>query len=259
MTDHDDQMDDIASAHLDGLTTPAEAARVRSDPELAARVERLRQVREAVGAPDLQPIDGARRDAAIAAAVRAFEAPAPVTSLQRTGRRATSRRTLAAVGVAAAIALVALVVPFLDRLDSDSADQSRSEEAATALNAAPDDDAAGGGSSDAATASAPAGGADLGAFSELAALQAAVRAAMEQPTAELGDATSSTISSGTTASQGAGACPEVDARLPRAYSAEATLAGQRVLAVVHTAGPPGSSELWVIDPSDCSLVARTSL
>ena len=64
MTDHD-PLDDLASAHLDGVTTPEEAARVAADPELVARVEALRAVRAAVASSPAADPD--RREQAIAA------------------------------------------------------------------------------------------------------------------------------------------------------------------------------------------------
>ena len=72
-------LDELASAHLDGVTTPEEAARVAADPALQARVEALRRVRAAVS--EAPPADPVARDAAIAAALTAFgeepDAPAP--------------------------------------------------------------------------------------------------------------------------------------------------------------------------------------
>ena len=49
MTDPHD-LDELASAHLDGATSPEEAALVDADPALQARVEELRAVRDAVWA-----------------------------------------------------------------------------------------------------------------------------------------------------------------------------------------------------------------
>ena len=66
----DPTFDELASAHLDGATTPEEAARVAADPALQARVEELRRIRDAVA--EVPSVDPARRDAAIAAALAAF-------------------------------------------------------------------------------------------------------------------------------------------------------------------------------------------
>ena len=119
MTDHD-PLDELASAHLDGATSPEEAAQVAADPALQARVEELRAVRDAVAA--VPPVDPARRDAAIAAALAAFEEAGPpepgrsasVTSLTevaaRRGRSARARRWL---GAAAVIALLVALVPLV--------------------------------------------------------------------------------------------------------------------------------------------------
>ena len=80
-----DPRDELASAHLDGATTPTEAEEVAGDPELAARVEGFAATREAVRTGDL-PIDEERRETAIAAALAAFDvqdAPIPITRARR--------------------------------------------------------------------------------------------------------------------------------------------------------------------------------
>lgn len=123
MTDptHDPQaeLDELASAHLDGQTSAEEASRVTGDPALVARVEQLRQARAAVRTPDLPP-DPGRREAAIAAALLAaghepLTAPVPqVDDLAVVrARRSSARRWLPLAGVAAAIALAALLIPRL--------------------------------------------------------------------------------------------------------------------------------------------------
>lgn len=113
-------LDELASAHLDGLTSAEEARQVTTDPALLARVERLRQVREAVRTPDV-PVDAARREVAIAAALAAApgtELTAPVAPVGDVAvaraRRSARRRWLPLVGIAAAVGLAALLVPQLD-------------------------------------------------------------------------------------------------------------------------------------------------
>jgi hypothetical protein len=113
------ELDDLASAHLDGATTAEEAARVAADPALRARVEQLRAVREALA--HVPPVDAGVRDQAIATALSALDegdrpvAPvAPVTELA-SRRRGLSRRMVRAIGAAAVVLLVALLVPVLSR------------------------------------------------------------------------------------------------------------------------------------------------
>lgn len=189
-----DPFDELASAHLDGTTSPEEAARVAADPALQARVEELRTVRAALQA--LPPVDAARREIAIAAALAAFaeseadvvgdaEQGARVTALTTAAaRRGPSPRTLRWVGAAAAAVLLAALVPLLGGLNSSSDDDSATssqdfEETGGAIG---DDDS--GAAEGAPGAESSAGGAsttlssgsllsDLGSFDDLAALEAA--------------------------------------------------------------------------------------
>ncbi|MET0902255.1 MAG: hypothetical protein ABWZ52_03355, partial [Acidimicrobiales bacterium] len=109
------ELDDLASAHLDGATTAEEAARVAADPVLRARVEELRAVRDALA--QVPPVDAAVRDQAIATALSALDeddgpvAPvAPVTELTAR-RRGRSRSVARAVSAAAVVVLLAVLVP----------------------------------------------------------------------------------------------------------------------------------------------------
>jgi hypothetical protein len=257
MTDPDEHLDDLASAYLDGVATPAESARVEADADLMARVGRLRDLQTAVQGVDPYPVDEARREAAIAAARQAFDEPATVAPMTAARSWPASRRTLAVMGVAAAIVLLALVLPLLDRLSTDSPQQRRDEEAATAMESARDDAAAG--SSDAAQPDAPDAPADLGPFRDVTDLTAAVRLAIEQPGTERADPTTSALASGTTAAEGAAECSEVDDHAPRLYSAWAEVAGRPVIVVVHGGGTAGDRELLVLDRADCTVVVRTPL
>ena len=152
MTDHD-PLDDLASAHLDGATSPEEAARIAADPALQARVDALRAVRAAVGAtPSVDPV---RRDAAIAAALAAFEDAgredtdgrprAPVTSLTEVAaRRGPSTRMLRLVGAAAVVLLLAALVPLVASLELSSDDDSAQDSFTETGAAIGDEDASGG-------------------------------------------------------------------------------------------------------------------
>lgn len=153
-----DPRDELASAHLDGATTPAEAEAVAGDPDLSERVAAFAAVRDTLRA-DAGPVDEARRDEAIAAALAAFDdAGAPVTPIA--GRRLAPPRWLPAVGVAAAALLLALLVPLLTRDDGDDGDQVADEGTTTAV--APEDAAAADRSLEESTLAAPALGADAG-------------------------------------------------------------------------------------------------
>lgn len=65
--------DEIVSAHLDGAATAEEAARVDADPALRARAAELARVAAAVAAPVEVP--ATVREAALAAALDAFDRP----------------------------------------------------------------------------------------------------------------------------------------------------------------------------------------
>ena len=161
-------LDELASAHLDGATTPEEAARIAADPSLQARVEALRQVRAALS--EVPPADPVAREAGIAAALEAF---AEATPTERSGalpappvlapRRGLSSTALRVLGAAAAIALLALLVPVLGRLADGDDQQASFEETGSAIGGAPDAAAGGSAAEDAAapttTASRQTGGA----------------------------------------------------------------------------------------------------
>jgi hypothetical protein len=66
-------LDDLASALLDGLLTDDEAASARRDPAVAARLAELAAVREMVGRPPAGP-DPAARERGLSAALAAYDA-----------------------------------------------------------------------------------------------------------------------------------------------------------------------------------------
>jgi hypothetical protein len=66
-------LDDLASALLDGLLTDDEAASARRDPAVAARLAELAAVREMVGRPPAGP-DSAARERGLSAALAAYDA-----------------------------------------------------------------------------------------------------------------------------------------------------------------------------------------
>ncbi|HEV8115309.1 MAG TPA: hypothetical protein VGP53_03655, partial [Acidimicrobiales bacterium] len=145
MTEPDPLLDELASAHLDGTASPEEVARVAGDPALQARVDELRAVRAAVGA--IPVVDPRRRDAAITAALAVYdeqpEGPKvrtpPVTSLAAVAaRRRTAPVARRLVGVAAAIVLLALLVPLVAGLGERS-DDDQAAETSTAFDGSDQD------------------------------------------------------------------------------------------------------------------------
>jgi hypothetical protein len=114
MADHDESDDtELASAYLDGEVSEVERARVEGDASLLAEVERLRTVRAALG--HVPPASSATREAAIAAALSAFDAQQP-TAADLAGADAgvvpldRRRRTRWMEGITAAAAVALIVV-----------------------------------------------------------------------------------------------------------------------------------------------------
>lgn len=240
----DPTFDELASAHLDGATTPAEAARVAADPALQARVEELRRVRAAVA--QVPAADPSHRDAAIATALAAF------TEADGAARRGPSPTLIRVLGAAAAVALLALLVPVIGQLAPSGDDDSASVEATR--------DAIEGGrageAEDSAVTTTPtdrSDEADLGTFEDLTALVAAVSS---------NDRTSVGTDALADAPEAADACPLPSggdtAWAGRTETAHATVAGDAVVVIVGTDGT-GSRTLFVYRADDCALLAERSL
>ena len=122
-----EELDELASAYLDGEATPEEAALVEGDPRLLELVEELRAVRDLVATPVEPPPDEVR-DQMIA---RALDQRAPVVSLETARRRLRSippraRVILAAAAVVAAIAMVGVTLFEQTGDDDQFADDSAS-------------------------------------------------------------------------------------------------------------------------------------
>jgi hypothetical protein len=276
----DDELDELASAYLDGMASPAERARVAADPVLLARVDALGQVRAAVRSLDLR-VDAEAREATIAAALDALTATgpsepagadaAPLVTVPAAGPArppgVASHHRLRYLAVAAAVAAAALAVPLLDRLDSGEDDQSAATLDATSEAAS--DDAGGGQARDAAESGTTAAGevpfaadlaaSDLGAFDDLAGLAAAARRRVEAPPAVDESAGSAAVDAVTTTSGGACAgSVDVPADATVLVQATATLAGDPVLVVVY-ATPGADPQLLVVDASDCTTRSLSAL
>jgi hypothetical protein len=266
----DDRLDDLASAHLDGATSPEEAAEVAADPRLQARVEALRAVRAAL--QGLPPVDPGHREAAIAAAlaaaapsahaVDAVEAPATVTALTATRRR-TPTRTLRVLGAAAAVALIAVLVPLLGRLSTSEDDQSTAgsdtssgDGTASALDDVGASESTAGaeaGGTDLSTTTTPGERRSLGAFDSVDALVAAVENPESGPSGAYDQSAVEPDSLDTT-------CPaqraEVEARTSRPVTiASAVVAGQPVTVLLSTADTGALVVLAVLAPDCTALVA----
>lgn len=269
MTDQHDPLDDLASAHLDGHTTPEEVARVATDPVLSARIARFETARAALRATAAEPVDPHERDSAIAAALTAFDeghdhVVRPVAAF-RARRWWVAPRALRLAGVAAAVALLALAVPLLGRLDRDgdedvaSIDERAGADRGETGDAATDLSETAGGVPGAATA-AP-GPDDLGSFEGLRALAAAVRDRLEASTTAGSSADAALVPEAATTTARVSACDEELARRfgpASRYSALATLDGEPVTVVVYEDGD-GALELVVVDRAACTEVTRTPL
>jgi hypothetical protein len=274
MTDLPDPLDELASAHLDGATTPEEAARIAADPALQARVQELRVARDALRAAAVAPVEAAQRNAAVAAALAAFhqadttQPPAtPVTSLAEVAaRRRAPGLALRVLGAAAVLVLVALLVPLLAGQDDDAAetaDRSGEELQETAGDAADGGSAPaqpeGDGSSEAAGgADAPAttGGAffslaaPLGSFDDVDALAAALT---DDQTALRDDTSDVSALRCVDAPEAAS-----NSRAAAVVAADATIAGEPVEVVVVT-DADGARTMTVWRADTCALIATRDL
>lgn len=138
--------DDALSATLDGEATPAEAAHAGECPTCRARLDVFRAAANAVGSA-VGPVDAARREDAIAAALAAV----PASTESRRGRPPTWL-----YAVAAAVVALAALVPLLTRGDDGADTASR----ATSKAAAPAPESTG--QADASTLAAPPTAVDAG-------------------------------------------------------------------------------------------------
>jgi hypothetical protein len=246
-------IDQLASAYLDGAASPEEVRIAEADPTVLTRVEELRRVRAAVR--DIQPMDPAQGEARLAAALAAFDQDAPVTHLAEARRRRPSARTVRLVGAAAVVLLLVALVPLLGRLgDSDDqqlADVSTepSDSGAEVGSQSPEPSAEDGETSAAADAGAeaPRALASLGSFDEIDSLLDAVRRSSAPAGADLGGAHElRDLDTGA-------ACSPAAAVQPGATLREATLGGNPVLVIV-TDRSDGSQSVTVYLVASCELL-----
>ena len=253
-----DHFDELASAHLDGTTTPQEGVEAAASPTIQRRAEELRAVRAAIQAAP--PVDPGRREEAIAAALAAFAEPvappvAPVTSLAsvRAGRPRPPRG-LTVIGAAAAVILLALLVPLLGRLGStDRRETAATKDAAVSTTSAAPASGADAGGAPPTTIARPLAPLDLGTFDTFAGLAAAA-------------ATSGNLHPDASAapSSGQGLALDCSAAVDKAADttvlarAVATVASVPVLAITTRDGA-GHLTLRVYRSSDCALLTEQTL
>jgi hypothetical protein len=257
MTDAHD-FDELASAHLDGATSPEEAALVASDPALQARVEELRVVRDAIR--ESPAVDPARRDAAIAAALDAFDdaaAPgvpaAPVTALAP--RRAPTPTLVRVLGVAAVFVLLALLaVPLLGNLgdggDDEASFEATSDDLGGADAATGDDTGAEAAESPdlSTTVPTPTAGLAPSTYADLDALAAAVAA---------GDFTANRSSTQDSAFEEADAFCSTPGT-PNTQVATAVVAGDPVIVWIRSSSD-GTRQLTVLSADGCEVLDEREL
>lgn len=258
MTDHDDTFDDLASAYLDDEVSDDERARVAADAPLLGRVEELGAVRESLRSSGAA-VDPSHRDRAVAAALAAFDG-GQVASLAD-ARRRRSRRAAQLVGVAAAVALLALAVPFLEQLDSGSDGAvlaGRADDTDQTMRA---DASAPEMSSEALTAVPGAVMEDLGAFGDVEGLATVVRTRLDGAAADSAPGADGSGGSGAgVAGSGQGQEPcatQRSAAEPVVFSALATLDGRAVLVLVR--GDEAGRTLLVYDVAMCAEVVSQPL
>jgi hypothetical protein len=157
MADHDEfDATELASAYLDGEVSDVERARVEGDRALLDEVERLRQVRAALG--DVPSAPPTSATASIAAALSVFDEQHAVADEQDTNVAplAHRRRMRWMQGVTAAAAVAVIVVGGIviaNRRSEDEATTAREPSTERTEQTAPP---VGGLALDAATAPAPA-------------------------------------------------------------------------------------------------------
>ncbi len=274
-----DPLEALASRHVDGLTTGDEAARVRTDPQLAALAGAMEAVRAALRVDD----DGAvvdRREQAVSAALAAFDAdggaaaapaddPRPVAlPVVLAHRRAAQRRRLQLVGAAAAAVLLVVAVPLLsrwraeDRSSDDVASglaEDRSQAPTAGVGGGIERDAADAGPEAAPSVAAGDGdGApvDLGPLDDLDAVVDAVRPLVDDPSAQTSTTTAGDDSSGEGAATSI--CPPPPDAGTLLLRAVAQLAGRPVLVAVHRRAD-GERRIVVVDAASCAEVGTRAI
>jgi hypothetical protein len=260
----DDRIDDLASAHLDDATSAEEDAEIAADPVVQARIRHLQGVRAALRmAPPAEP---ERREAAIRAAVAAFtdgdvrpDRPAAgltslATAIRRRGGMPLSLRVL---GAAAAVALVAALVPLLGRLGGSN-DSDTASRADTTFRETGGDVGADAGTTPEAADAAGVPTTTIAppiAFDTVDALVASVRDATNPLGLGPGEVAPSSDGSGPGCAEQRQAAA---AGAQAVATSTATLAGEPVVVLVVTA-PDGTRTVRILRIEGCSVLAERSL
>ena len=248
--------DEALSAHLDGAAPADEGHEVRDHVEgcatCTARLEQLRRVRAAVGAPVAPPPDR-QRDAAVARA------------LDAAGRQGGARSVGAwAAGIAAATLLVLGAAFGLAQLSDRDGDQLATTGAKLSTPAAE--------SGRTGSAAAPATGAgvaelgDLGALSDSAALRGVVQPRLARLTVEATKGAGATseapqqFAAGDAARVAPRQCVDAaqaldPANVRPAATGTATWQGTPAEVLVYAvAGRPGAARVYVVAQADCRVL-----
>ncbi|HTN80964.1 MAG TPA: hypothetical protein VMK16_14910 [Acidimicrobiales bacterium] len=252
MSDQSLPPDEMASALLDGEIRPSDVAAT-----VAARVDELRTVAEAVAAP--VPVDELARERAIAAALAAFDDASVSTPMRAPARR--SRFVPALVGAAAALIVAIGAVAALrhdDASTSDTATAAGSEASPTSTlagrnlvvggaGAATDQGVASGAAATPASPEAPAAAApSLGEFVDANGLRSAI-AGLSSATKATGPVTDSCEA---TARRGVTDLGSLTESIPIQWQGQAA----RALVFADTTSP--SSHIVVVGDPTCEVLDR---
>ena len=257
MSDFSSDLDELASAYLDGEATAEERALVEGDPALLARVADLQAVSGALSA-EIELPTTAQRDAAIAAAV----AVSNVADLDV----ARARRRIRVASIAAALLVVLGAVGILVRAtSSQSEDKFQTVAGSIGSTAAGDARTAGPAAPAAATAGDGAfasGREALGSFADrpalVAAAQSQVHGSRFDQRKEAGAPATNNADSAVATTAPTCLVPGPPDSVNELYAATAVLEGRSVQLDVFTIAD-GSLTLVVTEATSCTQVFSQSV
>jgi hypothetical protein len=273
-----------ASAALDGTATPEDRALLAAEPERAREVGRsLRDVARTVGRPvDALPADAA--DAAIAAALQAFDEGGADAVVVPLARRSPARWLAPLAAVAAALLLVVGIAGAMRSRDADDTTTAAVKSEAAGVSTVPaaadaaqaavgapaerSDLQAGSGSGGvAADGASPAGaasstsystavldGGDVGAITDPSALAErivdAINGATDDPSTVKASSPSGEVAACVSKAEGAAPVPIVNLR----WRATGTYEGAKVAALAYEKKDGSGLLLLVFATRDCALL-----